>query len=45
VPPHATLEQARDAAKAMLAGDEDRWGVIKQGVKTKIQEFLPHRQG
>jgi pyruvate dehydrogenase (quinone) len=29
----------------MLAGDEDRWGVLKQGVKTKLQEFLPHRQG
>jgi pyruvate dehydrogenase (quinone) len=44
VPPHATFEQITDAAKAMLAGDEDRWGVIKQGVKTKLQEFLPHRQ-
>jgi pyruvate dehydrogenase (quinone) len=32
-----------DAAKALLAGDENRWGVIKQGVKTKLQEFLPHR--
>jgi pyruvate dehydrogenase (quinone) len=45
VPPHAIFEQVTDAAKAMLAGDEDRWGVIKQGVKTKLQEFLPHRQG
>jgi pyruvate dehydrogenase (quinone) len=44
VPPHATFEQVRDAAKAMLAGDEDRWGVIKEGVKTKLQEFLPHRR-
>src|ERR1035438_9751586 len=25
----ATFEQAKDAAKAMLHGDEDRWGVIK----------------
>ena len=45
IPPHATFEQMTDAAKAMLAGDEDRWGVLKQGVKTKLQEFLPHRQG
>jgi pyruvate dehydrogenase (quinone) len=44
IPPHATFEQMTDAAKAMLAGDEDRWGVITQGVKTKLQEFLPHRQ-
>jgi hypothetical protein len=26
----------------MLAGDEDRWGVLLTGVKTKLQEFLPH---
>jgi len=42
IPPHATFEQAKNAAKAMLHGDEDRWGVIKEGVKTKVQEFLPH---
>ena len=29
----------------MLAGDEDRWGVIKEGVKTKVQEFLPGNEG
>ena len=29
---------------AMLKGDEDRWGVLVEGVKTKIQEFLPHAQ-
>src|ERR1700733_3987461 len=42
IPPHATFEQAKDAAKALIQGDEDRWGVIKEGVKTKVQEFLPH---
>jgi pyruvate dehydrogenase (quinone) len=42
IPPHATFEQAKDAATALLKGDEDRWGVIREGVKTKIQEFLPH---
>ena len=45
IPPHATFEQMTDAAKALWAGDEDRWGMIKQGIKTKLQEFLPHRQG
>jgi pyruvate dehydrogenase (quinone) len=29
----------------MLEGDEDRRGVIVEGVKTKVQEFLPHRDG
>jgi pyruvate dehydrogenase (quinone) len=43
IPPHATFEQAKDAAMAMLKGDENRRGVIVEGVKTKAQEFLPHR--
>jgi pyruvate dehydrogenase (quinone) len=43
IPPHSTFEQMKDAAKALLTGDEDRWGVVKEGVKTKAQEFLPHR--
>jgi pyruvate dehydrogenase (quinone) len=45
IPPHATFEQAKDTALALLHGDEDRWDVVKQGVKTKLQEFLPHREG
>jgi pyruvate dehydrogenase (quinone) len=44
IPPHATFEQMKDAAQALLKGDEDRWGVIKKGLKTKIQEFLPHTE-
>jgi pyruvate dehydrogenase (quinone) len=35
----------KDAAKAMLKGDPNRWGVIKEGAKTKMQEFLPHQSG
>jgi pyruvate dehydrogenase (quinone) len=42
IPPHATFEQMKDAAAAMLKGDENRWGVIREGVMTKVQEFLPH---
>ena len=41
IPPHATFEQAKDAAMALLKGDENRWGVIKEGLKTKAQELLP----
>jgi hypothetical protein len=29
----------------MVKGDEDAAGVIKTGMKTKLQEFLPHRKG
>ncbi|HET7388832.1 MAG TPA: thiamine pyrophosphate-requiring protein [Nocardioidaceae bacterium] len=41
IPPHATLDQMLSSAEAILKGDENRWGVIKEGVKTKIQEFGP----
>jgi pyruvate dehydrogenase (quinone) len=43
IPPHATFEQAKDAAKAILKGDHDARSVIVEGVKTKMQEFLPHK--
>jgi pyruvate dehydrogenase (quinone) len=42
IPPHATFEQMKDTAAALIGGDENRWGVIKEGVKTKVQEILPH---
>jgi pyruvate dehydrogenase (quinone) len=41
IPPHATFEQIKDAAAALLKGDPDRWGVIKEGVMTKAREILP----
>jgi pyruvate dehydrogenase (quinone) len=42
VPPHATFQEAKDTAEALLKGDEDRWGVLKEGIKVKAQELLPH---
>src|SRR5579859_4288886 len=41
IPPHATLEQAKDTARAILKGDEDRRSVIVEGIKTKAREILP----
>ena len=41
IPPHATFEQVKDTAKAMLSGDEDALGVIRTGIKQKVQEILP----
>jgi pyruvate dehydrogenase (quinone) len=41
VPPHATLEQMLNTAEALAKGDEDRWGVMKEGLKTKASEVLP----
>ncbi|WP_368680540.1 thiamine pyrophosphate-requiring protein (plasmid) [Rhodococcus opacus] len=43
IPPHATWEQFKSATAAVLGGDEDSWGFIKTGIKTKAQEFLPHQ--
>jgi pyruvate dehydrogenase (quinone) len=43
IPPHATFEQMKDAAQALLKGDQNRWGVVKAGLKTKAQELLPGR--
>jgi pyruvate dehydrogenase (quinone) len=42
IPPHATLEQMTDMAAALIKGDTSRWGVIKEGIKTKAQELIPH---
>jgi len=41
IPPHATLEQVKSVAGAVLHGDEDAWGFVKQGVKQKVQQYLP----
>ncbi|HEY3751321.1 MAG TPA: thiamine pyrophosphate-requiring protein [Pseudonocardiaceae bacterium] len=43
IPPHATFDQMKDAALSLLKGDPDRWELLKQGVKTKAQELLPHK--
>jgi pyruvate dehydrogenase (quinone) len=44
IPPHATWEQFKSATTAVLAGDEDRVGFVKTGLKAKAQEFLPHKK-
>jgi pyruvate dehydrogenase (quinone) len=44
IPPHATFEQMKSTAEAMVKGDEDATGVVKAGIRTKLQELLPHRK-
>ncbi|WP_055700523.1 thiamine pyrophosphate-requiring protein [Streptomyces silaceus] len=41
IPPHATWEQMEATAASVLKGDADRAAVVKQGLKAKVQEFLP----
>ncbi len=45
IPPHATFEQVRDAAMALLKGDPDRWDVIKEGIQTKARNSCPRQDG
>jgi pyruvate dehydrogenase (quinone) len=47
IPPHATLDQIEAAALSVLKGDTDRTEMVRQGLKAKVQEFLPggrHRE-
>jgi pyruvate dehydrogenase (quinone) len=44
IPPHATFEQAKSVARAVFHGDENAPGFIKQGVKQKVQQYLPGRK-
>lgn len=41
IPPHATFEQAKSLVMAVLGGDDDAGGFIKQGLKQKVQQYLP----
>ncbi|MCF8587821.1 thiamine pyrophosphate-requiring protein [Gordonia liuliyuniae] len=41
IPPHATFAQAKSLSTALIEGDEDSWGVIKEGVKQKVQQYIP----
>ncbi len=41
IPPHATWDQMEATASAILKGDSDRAGMVRQGIKAKVQEFLP----
>jgi pyruvate dehydrogenase (quinone) len=41
IPPHATFDQVKAMASSILHGDEDSWAVVKEGVKQKVQQYLP----
>ncbi|NKI45275.1 thiamine pyrophosphate-requiring protein [Streptomyces physcomitrii] len=41
IPPHATFDQIEAAAESVLKGDSDTAGMLRQGIKAKVQEMLP----
>ncbi len=43
LPPHITLEQAKSYTSALLKGDPDAFGLIKQTVKDAAAGLLPHQ--
>ncbi|HEY3714328.1 MAG TPA: thiamine pyrophosphate-requiring protein [Jatrophihabitantaceae bacterium] len=43
IPPHTTFDEVKALASSLAHGDEDKWGVVREGVKQKIQQLLPGR--
>ncbi|RKG81820.1 thiamine pyrophosphate-requiring protein [Corallococcus exercitus] len=43
LPPHITVEQAKMFASAVVKGDPDAAGFIKQSVKGVVETLLPHK--
>ncbi|MBT2387769.1 thiamine pyrophosphate-requiring protein [Streptomyces sp. ISL-11] len=41
IPPHADWDQVEATASSILKGDTDRGAVLRQGIKAKVQDFLP----
>jgi pyruvate dehydrogenase (quinone) len=42
LPPHISFKQAKAFTSAVLKGDEDSWGMIKQTYKDVVESYLPH---
>lgn len=43
IPPHATWQEGRLLASSLLHGDENRWDVVKEGVRQKAQQIIHGR--
>ena len=41
LPPHVTMEQAKNFAMAVLKGDPNSWRMIKESFKKKVAELTP----
>jgi pyruvate dehydrogenase (quinone) len=45
IPPHAGFAQVKATTSAVLHGDEDAAGFLRQGIKQKVQQYLPGTKG
>jgi pyruvate dehydrogenase (quinone) len=43
LPPHITFEEAKMYSTALLKGDPEEAGIIKQSVKSVVEGILPHK--
>jgi pyruvate dehydrogenase (quinone) len=43
LPPHITLEQAKEFMESMVKGDPDRGDVIRRSFRDLAERYLPHR--
>ena len=44
MPPHITLEQAKNYASSVLKGDAESLGFLKQTLKSAADSLLPHKK-
>ena len=46
IPPHASFAQMKSLSSAVLKGDEDAGHLVKEGIKQKVQQYVPgHKDG
>jgi pyruvate dehydrogenase (quinone) len=45
IPPHASWQQLQSTAESILKGDSEGAAVVRQGLKAKVQDFLPGHTG
>jgi pyruvate dehydrogenase (quinone) len=43
LPPHITLQQAKNFASTLLKGDPNEGGIVKQAIKGMVESLLPHK--
>ena len=43
IPPHISFEQAKEYMSALVKGDPDEGGIIKQSVKSMVAGVLPSK--
>jgi pyruvate dehydrogenase (quinone) len=41
LPPHITIQEAKNFAKSLLKGDPEESGILKQATKTMLASFMP----